>query len=65
VKGFYISFKSTTEAREAFYPVVRIGSPLNCKRVLSLPNEGGGGEPIFLTMGHTLWYSKYTITIIP
>ncbi len=29
----------------------------------SLPDEGVG-EPI-PTMGHTLWYSKYTITIIP
>ncbi len=59
VKGFYISFKSTTEAREytecqAFYPVVRIGSLLNCKRVLSLPNEGGGGTNIYDDGAYTL-----------
>jgi hypothetical protein len=72
------SFNSTTEAREytecqAFYPVVRIGSPhpLNCKRVW-LPTfeskggdtltsgwgDGGGGGESIPTMGHTLWYSR-------
>ena len=63
VKGFYISFKSTTEAREytecqAFYPVVRIGSPPSTARECCHFQMRGGG-PIFPTMGHALWYSKY------
>jgi hypothetical protein len=74
------SFNSTTEAREytecqAFYPVVRIGSPhpLTCKRVLFPPLwiqggrhthfRRGWGESI-PTMGHTLWYSMYTCSTV-
>ncbi len=68
------SFNSTTEAREylecqAFYPVVRIGSPPSTARECDSPpvgSKGGdtlisgcvGGGGLIPTMGHTLWYSR-------
>ncbi len=57
---------------QAFYPVVRIGSPTHSpareccspfgsKEGDTLTFRGrGGGEPI-PTMGHTLWHSRYTL----
>jgi hypothetical protein len=67
VRAFFTKLKEC----QAFFPVVLIGSPqpLTRKRVLLPPlgprgdtlacGGGGWGDPI-LTMGQTLWYSRYT-----